>query len=502
MRPRLLAIVLLLLAPRAPRFADEEALYVATPLTAPGTFTAGIEGPACDRDGNVFAVQLEREQTIGRVAPDGKAEVFVTLPGKSKGNGIRFDRAGAMYVADYVGHNVLRIDPRSRAVSVLAHHDRMSQPNDLAIAPDGTLYASDPDWRAGTGQLWRIAPDGKVDRLASGLGTTNGIELSPDGATLYVNESVQRRIWAFAVRPGGGIGEKRLFAEFPDHGLDGMRCDVDGNLYVTRYGKGVVAVVSPEGKVLREVDVLGKQPSNLCIGGPDGRTVYVTEVEHRRLVEFRVERPGLEWLRWRESPSALEADPAGWEDLLAGSRTASGLKGWRRVVLAGDPPSPRDPWSLSADGKTLTCKGERIKEMLLHEVERADGVFHVEWRFTGGPKDEYNGGVYVRTRLDGSVWHQAQVARQAKRPVTGDLFTDVVVDGKPKRVEVLSSLPFRAKPPGEWNTLEVSCRGRTVSIWLNGAVTVAWSECQLERGHIGLQAEFFDLEFRNLKFKP
>ena len=82
-----------------------------------------------------------------------------------------------------------------------------------------------------------------------------------------------------------------------------MRCDVDGNLYVTRHGKGTVAKVSPEGKVLREIDVLGTKPSNLCFGGPDGRTVYVTEVDHQRLVQFRVDRPGLEWQRWREGSS-------------------------------------------------------------------------------------------------------------------------------------------------------------------------------------------------------
>jgi sugar lactone lactonase YvrE len=80
-----------------------------------------------------------------------------------------------------------------------------------------------------------------------------------------------------------------------------MRCDVDGNLYITRYGKGTVVKLSPAGRVLREIDVLGERPSNLCFGGPDGRTVYVTEVEHGRIVEFRVEHPGLEWQRWQEA---------------------------------------------------------------------------------------------------------------------------------------------------------------------------------------------------------
>jgi sugar lactone lactonase YvrE len=111
---------------------------------------------------------------------------------------------------------------------------------------------------------------------------------------------VQRNIWAFNIQPDGSLANKRLLIQFPDHGFDGMRLDVDGNLYTTRYGKGVVAKVSPDGKVLKEIYVLGPRPSNICFGGPDGRTAYVTEVEHQRLVQFRVDRPGLEWQRWQE----------------------------------------------------------------------------------------------------------------------------------------------------------------------------------------------------------
>jgi DNA-binding beta-propeller fold protein YncE len=221
---------LLLCAALAAGARAGDRLYEARPLTPAGGFTEGIEGPACDRAGNIYAVNFARQRTIGRTTPRGKSEVFVTLPGRSTGNGIRFDRSGKMYVADYVGHNVLRV--------------------------------------------------------------------SPDGKTLYVNESLQRNIWAFTITPEG-VRDKRLVSRFPDHGFDGMRADVDGNLYVTRHGKGTVAVVSPAGQVLREITVPGTRPSNLCFGGPDGRTVYVTEVDHRRLVHFRVERPGLEWQRWR-----------------------------------------------------------------------------------------------------------------------------------------------------------------------------------------------------------
>ena len=280
--------------------ADKDELFVAKPLTAKNSFTAGIEGPCCDKEGNLYLVSLKKATDIAKVTPDGTAEVWVELPNKGTGNGIVFDKKGAMYVAEYTGHNILRIDMKTKKIEVFAHDAKMNQPNDLAIAPNGTLYASDPNWDKSTGQLWKIGTDGKMTKLASEMGTTNGIEVSPDGKTLYVNESVQRNVWAFPIKADGTLGDKKLIKKFDDHGFDGMRCDVDGNLYITRHGKGTVVKLSPEGKILKEIDVLGKQPSNICFGGPDGRTAYVTEVEHKRVVQFRVDKPGLAWQRWQK----------------------------------------------------------------------------------------------------------------------------------------------------------------------------------------------------------
>ena len=275
-----------------------ETLWTARPFSSEG-FTTGIEGPACDRSGAVFCVGFGDPRNIARVTPDGRAERFVALPEGGAGNGIRFDRSGRMYVADYTGHKIHRIDLATRERVQVVHEPRMNQPNDLAIAENGTLYASDPNWKNGTGQLWRIDAQGRAHREAEGMGTTNGIEVSPDGKRLYVNESVQRRIWVFDIGVDSRLGKRRLFKEFPDHGFDGMRCDVDGNLYVTRHGKGTVVKLSPSAEVLREIDVLGPHPTNLCFGGDDGCTVYVTEAQAKRLVSFRVDRPGLEWARWK-----------------------------------------------------------------------------------------------------------------------------------------------------------------------------------------------------------
>ena len=293
---RFAALLLLVLAIQS---TNAEKLFVAKPLTAKNGFTGGVEGPACDKAGNIFAVNFKQQQTIGRSLPNGKTTVYVTLPGKSTGNGIRFDRKGVMYIADYIGHNVLRVDPKTKKISVHAHNSKMSQPNDLTITAKGDLYASDPAWAKSTGRIWRISRKGKVMLVAKNMGTTNGIEVSPDGKTLYVNESIQRNVWAFTVQKDGKLTNKRLIKKFPDHGFDGMRCDIDGNLYITRHGKGTVVKMTPKGKILKEIDVLGKSPTNICFGGKDGRTAYVTEAQKRRLVTFRVDRPGLSWKRWQ-----------------------------------------------------------------------------------------------------------------------------------------------------------------------------------------------------------
>ena len=276
---------------------DADELYKARLLTRTGEFTSGIEGPAADNQGNVYAVNFRKQGTIGLVDSKGQGKSVHTLPEGSVGNGIRFDKRGNMYIADYPKHNVLRVDAKSGTLSVFAHEPEMNQPNDLTIDADGNLYASDPNWGASTGQLWRISNKGVVTKLGGKMGTTNGIEVSPDGKKLYVNESVQRNVWQFDLSKDGEISNKQLLRKFDDFGFDGMRCDVKGNLYITRHGKGTVVILNPKGEILREIDVLGKHPTNLAFGGEDGKTVFVTEAEKTRLVTFRVENPGATWVR-------------------------------------------------------------------------------------------------------------------------------------------------------------------------------------------------------------
>jgi sugar lactone lactonase YvrE len=272
--------------------ASCQELYVVEDHTAENLFTRNIEGPAFDKKGNLYVVNFQKDGTVGLVKPDGKAELFITLPEGSTANSVKFDSKGDMYLADFTGHNILKVDMKTKAISVYVHNDKFNQPNDIIVNKKDQFFASDPNWKEGTGQVWRIDAGGKAVLLTDQMGTTNGIALSPDEKILYVNESVQRKIWAFDVDGSGNISNKRLFAEFPDFGFDGMACDKKGNLYVTRYGKGAISIISPEGKLLRDVPLKGKSSSNLVFGGKKGKTVYVTMQDRKGLEKFDTDTPG------------------------------------------------------------------------------------------------------------------------------------------------------------------------------------------------------------------
>lgn len=262
--------------------------FVAEDFTKENLFTNNIEGPAFDKQGNLYVVNYQKDGTLGLVKPTGEVELFITLPQGSTANSIQFDSKGFMYLADFSGHNVLRVDMKTREIMVYVHNDSFNQPNDICINKKDQIFASDPNWKESTGKLWRIDKGGKAVLLTDQMGTTNGITLSPDEKTLYVNESVQKKIWAFDVDKKGNISNKRLFAEFTDFGFDGMKCDKQGNLYATRYGKGTIVVLSPGGKFIREVELKGKNCSNLVFA-PNGKTIFVTLQDRKGMEKFATE---------------------------------------------------------------------------------------------------------------------------------------------------------------------------------------------------------------------
>jgi sugar lactone lactonase YvrE len=283
------------------------ALFQSRQVTPAGEFTFGIEGPAVDGAGDLFVVNFQRAGTIGKWTPGAaKSALFASLPEGSIGNSIRFDPGGRMFIADYKKHNIFVIERGSVKPVPYFHSDEFNQPNDMTIATDGTIYASDPHWKRRDGQVWRIvrSADGKVSGQKMvgprAMSTTNGIDLSPDEKTLYVGESNSREIWAYRI-DGVNLVSPRLVRRFPDHDIDGIRTDVDGRLYATRMLKGSVVVMDPDGRILREVQLTAAEPSNLAFGGVDGRTVYVTQRKGGYIESFLVDRPGREFCLRRQA---------------------------------------------------------------------------------------------------------------------------------------------------------------------------------------------------------
>lgn len=268
------------LSPDTPSFEAHD-------LTKENLFSHNIEGPVFRND-TLFVVNYEHDGTIGMVFPGGRCELYVNLPEGSTANSIKFDSSGNMYLADFTGHNILKVD-LNKKVSVYYHNDHFNQPNDICMSSKGWIYASDPNWKDSTGKVWLIKPGGESKLVLDSMGTTNGITLSPDEKHLYVGESVQLKVWEYDVDNDGNLSNKRLFTSFNDYGMDGMHFDQNGNLYICRYGKGAIDVFNAEGKMLREIKLKGKNNSNFVFGDPDGKTAFVTLQDRKCMEMFRIE---------------------------------------------------------------------------------------------------------------------------------------------------------------------------------------------------------------------
>jgi hypothetical protein len=198
-------------------------------------------------------------------------------------------------------------------------------------------------------------------------------------------------------------------------------------------------------------------------------------------------------------PSALERDPQGWTDLLA--KAGPKLEGWTRSTLSAQGKlRPVSQWSLDTATGHLVCQGDGGHEWLRWDPELGDFVYHVEWRFTPVPgKKGYNSGIYARNSADARIYHQAQTGDGSG----GYLFGMSETKGAVKRFNLSKQqTASRVKPAGQWNIFEITCQGHDMTLWVNGAVTNQWHDCEVTRGYVGLEAEGYRIEFRNVKLKP
>jgi hypothetical protein len=194
----------------------------------------------------------------------------------------------------------------------------------------------------------------------------------------------------------------------------------------------------------------------------------------------------------------LASDPSGWVDLMP----HGSFQGWTRVAIPPDKAlDPVTQWKLDHEHGTILCEGDHGHEWLRYDRELANFLLHVEWRFEQreGLKG-YNSGVFVRNDLSGRVWHQAQVGALAF------IFGQTLIHGELSPIvdEMWKNPPAEVNPLhpiGEWNTYEIRCDGPKITLWVNGNMTGQFEAPEVPRGYLGLEAEGYRIEFRNIKLK-
>lgn len=287
------------------------------------------EGPVAMPDGSVILVEIERG-TITRVAPDGTLRVVAT-PGGGP-NGLAAGPGGALYACnnggflwheddallrpvgtppDYSGGRIERIDPASGVVDVVytaCDGHALCGPNDIVFdAHDGFYFTDLGKSRARTrdhGGVYYARADGShIVCVAYPVLTPNGIGLSPDGQTLYVAETETGRLWAFPVLAPGVVEKQgfpsphggRLMCGLPGfQRFDSLAVDGAGNVCVATLMSGCITVVAPDGEVLRQVPTGDVYTTNICFGGPDLQTAYITLSGRGELVSMDWPGPGLQ----------------------------------------------------------------------------------------------------------------------------------------------------------------------------------------------------------------
>lgn len=302
----------------------------AAPLTELARGLRFPEGPVALADGSVLLVEVARG-VVSRITADG-TKTIVCTPGGGP-NGLAIGPDGKCYLcnnggfswtpegdptglrptgqaADYSGGRIERIDLSTGAVELLytdSTHGPLKGPNDLVFDAHGGFYFTDlGKVRAreqDRGAVHYARADGSLIReIVFPIVTPNGIGLSPDGATLYVAETETARLWAFDLDGPGEIRRHpfpsphggRLIAGLAGYSrFDSLAVDAEGNICVATLVTGAITVITPKGDILRSVPMPERWPTNLCFGGPDLKTAYITLSMTGKLVSMPWPTAGL-----------------------------------------------------------------------------------------------------------------------------------------------------------------------------------------------------------------
>jgi gluconolactonase len=248
------------------------------------------EGPAVDAQGNIFFTDIPNNR-IHKWSLDGRLSTFLEDSGRA--NGLFFDKEGNLLACAGGRGQLLSIDPQGKVTVIADKYEGkpFNSPNDLWRHPKGGIYFTDPRY----GQRNDLPQDGehvyylsadrkRLIRVIDDMVRPNGIIGTVGGKRLYVADHGANRTYVYIINPDGTLSDKRLFAP---QGSDGMTLDERGNVYLT---KNEVLVFDSAGKQIETIEVPEK-PSNVCFGGKDKKTLFITA--RTSLYSLRMQVKGL-----------------------------------------------------------------------------------------------------------------------------------------------------------------------------------------------------------------
>lgn len=279
--------------------ADSPAPAVTAPGAALVKLAGGLgfaEGPACDAHGNVFFTDQPNDRIL-EWRLDGTLTTFLQPCGRA--NGLCFDRQGNLWACADERNQLWRITPDGKSSVVVSDFEGklLNGPNDIWVRPDGGLYLTDPFyvrsyWHRGPREqpgddVYYLAPDHKTLRVVvQDMKTPNGIIGTPDGRTLYVSDLGAGKTYSYTIGADGALTDKTLFCNL---GSDGMTIDDAGNVYLTGHG---VTIFDRTGRQIGTIPVNETWTGNVCFGGADRHTLFITASEGLYAIKMRTRGVG------------------------------------------------------------------------------------------------------------------------------------------------------------------------------------------------------------------
>ena len=247
-----------------------------------GAPTSFLEGPSFDREGNLYCTDIPYGRVL-RITPQGDFSVIVEYDGEP--NGLKIHKDGRIFVADQK-NGIMWVDPVTGSIRPFLSRvnlERVKGPNDLVFARNGDLYFTDQGqsgWQDPTGRVICVRANGAVEVVLDGIPSPNGIVFNPDESVLFVAVTRANAVWRIPRTRSGITSKVGTFIQMSGGGgPDGLAMDDNGNLAVAHAGLGSVWIFSNIGEPVYRIRscTSGKMTTNLAYGGPDHRSLFITE---------------------------------------------------------------------------------------------------------------------------------------------------------------------------------------------------------------------------------